>query len=302
MKISIAICTWNRSHLLNQTLQSVASLEIPPAVDWEVVVVDNGSTDDTRQVIDSFQDSIPVQYVSESTRGHAVSRNTAIAHVTGDYVIWTDNDVVVPQNWLSGYFDGFQRHPQAAFFGGKIEPVFEQTRPAWLEETWEKCKGVYATRDLGDAERPLGDGDFPYGANFAVRTDVQRQFQYETVSGRKGGSLVGDDEIAVLKRISEAGHNGIWLPNVAVQHFITAERATTDYVSRYFVGQGQTNIIRGKVEKTAGQAWLEAVRFKWKWKLKRYLSPAEEWVSHMIRASLSRGEYLAIREQENSGA
>ena len=297
MKISIAICTWNRSRLLKQTIESLFRMTIPRQSTWEIVIVDNGSTDNTKQIVESFQDTLPIHYVFESEQGHSSARNTAISQSSGDFIVWTDNDVIVEPNWLCAYVDGIQRHPTAVYFGGRIQPIFESGKPDWLNETWEMCKPVYAARDLGDAELELGQGQFPYGANFAIRTDIQKQFLYDTAHGRKANGMLGEDEVTVLRKIDKEGHRGIWLPKASLQHFIPADRATPQYISRYFVGQGQTNILQGKTSKSAFSAFREFVGHQFAWRLKRRFSKPDEWVSHLIRASLSRGEYLAIREQ-----
>ena len=297
MKISIAICTWNRSRLLKQTIDSLAAMTVPENIDWEIVVVDNRSTDDTHQVVRSFEGSLPIRYVFESEQGHSASRNTAIENAGSDYIVWTDNDVIVGRGWLAAYTAGFRQHPQAAYFGGRITPVFEADKPDWLDETWEKCKAAYAARDLGPTEIELGPGVFPYGANFAVRTEIQRQFRFNTTQGRKGKGMLGDDEIGVLRRINEAGHTGVWLPEASLEHFIPNDRATPDYIRRYFAGQGQTNIMQGKIQKTAAKALVEFVKNQIAWRWKRHRRKPDEWVSHLIRAGLSWGEYQAIRQQ-----
>lgn len=291
MKVTIAICTWNRSRLLNQTLASLQSLDVPKGIEWEVVLVDNNSTDDTRAVAEGFQESLPLRYVFEAQQGHAVSRNRAIAESSGDLIIWTDNDVQVSPKWLKNYCDGVRQFPDAAFFGGKINPIFESGRPSWLTATWEKCRCVYAYRDLGNQVFPFPSDQFPYGANFAVVKRVQEQFPFDVHTGRSQNQLLGEDEISVLKRIATAGYQGIWLPDVSVDHLIPADRATSGYVGQYFVGQGQANVLRDKA-KYGGrwQAWRVALHNYVCFLIKQRRNP-DEWVSHLIRSSIAWGEY-----------
>lgn len=294
MKVSIAICTWNRSRLLRQTLQQLKQLNIPADVTWEIVVVDNGSSDDTRAIIESFQGQLPVQYVFVPQPGHARSRNAAIANVTGELILWTDNDVIVEPNWLAAYVAGARKFPQAAFFGGKIVPVFESRKPIWLAETWPKCHPVYAARDLGNDEFELPPQQYPFGANFAVRTAVQKQFPFNVDWGRSASAMLGDDEINVLDRMARAGHVGIWLPTATLKHFIPDDRATVRYVSRYFVGQGQANVLKeAPTMQSKFHALRVAIHNRSCFALKRRFSPADEWVSHLIRASIAWGEFRA---------
>lgn len=298
MKISLAICTWNRSRLLKQTLDSIVAMDKPSEIDWELVVVDNRSTDDTLKVIQAYQSSLPIKYVFEAQQGHSASRNAAIREMTGDYVLWTDNDVEVDSDWLNAYAQGFAEHPRAAFFGGRITPVFEAGIPKWIDATWEKCKPVFAARDLGNSQVPLGNGVYPYGANFAIRADVQQEFQYDSQLGRKASGMLGEDEISVLRKIDQAGHTGVWLPRASLKHIIPADRATTQYIANYFTGQGQTNILQGKVQKTVEVAKQEFLKNRLAWRIKRWIREPDEWVSHLIRANLSRGEYQALKQKQ----
>ena len=296
MKISVAICTWNRSRLLKQTLESIAATDRSSLGDWELIVVDNNSTDDTREVANAFSGQLPIVYETEKEQGHSASRNRAIEMATGELIIWTDNDVIVDANWLRAYQTAAQQYPDSAFFGGLIEPVFESPRPAWLEETWQKCKAVYAARDLGEKEFEFQPNQFPYGANFAVRAAVQKRFRFDTSVGRVRGGLVGEDEINLLRRITADGQVGTWVPNAKLQHFIPDDRVTPEYVRDYFIGQGIANVMNQKgtyasTNRARWADWHNHVCFL----LKRKTKPPEEWVSHLICSSIARGECLQMK-------
>ena len=93
MLITIAICTYNRADSLSRTLQSLAAMRLPPRVDWEVVVVNNNSTDHTDAVIASFSGSrLPIRREFEPRRGLSRARNRAVDTADGDYILWTDDD------------------------------------------------------------------------------------------------------------------------------------------------------------------------------------------------------------------
>ncbi len=294
MKATIAICTWNRSRLLAGTLESLERLEIPPGLDWEVLVVDNASSDDTKSVIGSFVARLPIQYLFEPEQGHSRSRNRAVEHASGDVMLWTDNDVRVDQRWLLVYLDGFARHPHAAFLGGRIKPVLEESTPTWLAETWDKCKPAYADRDLGDREIAIPPAGFPFGANFAVRTEVQRKFPYRVTLGRQGDGLLGDDEINVMQQMVDCGHTGMWLPESQVTHLIPSDRATPQYIANYFQAQGIANVLRNApTMKSRFHAWRVAWHHHACFTWKRKSAPADVWVSHMIRSRIAWGEFLA---------
>ncbi len=294
MRISVAICTWNRSQLLQRTLERLCELDADDRYSWELVLVDNNSTDDTSQVIDRFADDLPLRAVRETKQGHSWSRNRAIAESTGDYIVWTDNDVLVCPQWLSAYYDAFSAEPQVAFFGGAIDPVFDPPgRPDWLESTWGKCHPVYAARDLGRTPVELNENRLPYGANFAVRLDVQREHLFDPTLGRVKSGMMGEDETHVLRRIVRSGGKGRWVPDARVQHIVPADRATEKYVRSYFVGQGMANVAFNKPCKRRVAALLDCVCQSLLYRIKRNRTDSDEWVSHLIRAGLSWGEYSA---------
>lgn len=291
MKVTVAICTRNRSRSLRQTLSRLQQMVIPADVDWELLVVDNHSKDETAEVIKSFADQCPIHYLFEPIVGHSRSRNLAISHANGDLILWTDDDVLVPVNWLQRYVEAAREHPAAAFFGSKIIPEFEQPPPAWIVDSWDKCHPAFATRDLGNDSFQFLPGQYPFGANFAVRGEVQKQFLFDVGLGRNDDAVVGDDEINLLQRISAAGHVGIWLPDAPVQHMIPPQRATANYISKYFVGQGIANVLKDQATVTpASRTFFIFAHNRLCYWLKRHYTKPEEWVSHLIRSSIALGE------------
>src|SRR4029453_9793931 len=112
-----------RAASLARTLDSLAEAE-PPRASWEVVVVDNGSEDDTQQVIARSRPGLPLRGVLEPRPGVSHARNRGVAAAAGEYLIWTDDDVTVCRDWLRSYESAFEANPQAAFFGGPIRPRF----------------------------------------------------------------------------------------------------------------------------------------------------------------------------------
>src|SRR5690349_5184620 len=133
MDVTIAICTRNRAASLRRMLNSLTLVEFPGGTQCEVVVVDNGSTDDTASIIESFAGALPIRHDVEPAPGVSFARNRAVGMARGKFIVWTDDDVVVDRQWLSAYVAAFGRWPEADLFGGKILPVFEGPVPAWLK-------------------------------------------------------------------------------------------------------------------------------------------------------------------------
>src|SRR5262249_10345499 len=107
MKLSVAICTWNRAKLLEQCLDRLANAS-PPTADWELLVVNNNCSDNTDGVLDSFAARLPVRRIFEPKQGHSNARNAAVRSASGDYIIWTDDDVLVDKEWLVAYERAFR--------------------------------------------------------------------------------------------------------------------------------------------------------------------------------------------------
>ena len=108
MKLTVAICTWNRATLLRRTLDSLTAQRNLQGVAWEFLVVNNNCTDDTDAVIAAFDSRLPIRRLHEPVPGLSNARNTAIAAAAGDYIVWTDDDVVVCPEWLSAYVQAFR--------------------------------------------------------------------------------------------------------------------------------------------------------------------------------------------------
>lgn len=298
MKITIAICTWNRASLLEQTLQSLVEMRTPgESVAWELLVIDNNCTDATPEVLAKFSDRLPLRIVNEPQQGHSHSRNRAVTESNGDYVIWTDDDVLVEPNWLMAYLQAFEKWPDAAFWGGEIEPRFESDPPSWLEKNWQRCAGVFAVRSLGSEAFEFDQSKLPFGANLAIRGDLQRQYAFDAKFGRVSDTSVrGFDEIDVLLQLLADGHKGYWVPDARLTHFIPSNRMTLKYVRQFYEGQGETWVLRGRPTPSSSalraQLWKHEFGYLWQ----RGLGRTTSWFDHIVKASRARGQLRYLRE------
>ncbi|MEM7687791.1 MAG: glycosyltransferase [Pseudomonadota bacterium] len=240
--ISVVICTQNRGMALADVLDSLIAMDVPSDVTWELVVVDNASTDDTPQVIQSYADKLPLNALREAQPGLSFARNCAVRAARGAYLVWTDDDVRVHTNWLASYARAFRDHPEAGYFGGPITPIFEGTSPDWLVENIDRLGSQFARRDLGDEERPFEavNGDNPFGANYAIRADIQRRYEYPTYLGVSPKFRRSGEEVAVLRSVREEGFGGYWVPDAAVDHMIPEKRQTFAYIANYHRAIGET--------------------------------------------------------------
>ncbi len=302
-KIDIAVCTWNRADLLKKTLNSIKRLIVPYQVKLRIIVVNNGSTDETAKVLqdftidEAFTKRHNILILDESKQGHTYARNKAVEHLDSDLLIWTDDDVLLDAFLLQKYVEFADANKETAFFGGKIEPDFEETPEAWITENWEKLQGCFATRDLGDESVAFAKDRLPYGANFAIRSSVQKQFLFDVKLGRRGQKVNGEDELEMMRRVLDAGFLGRWVPESKVLHFIDGSRMSELYVREYFIGQGRALVNKG-------EAWSDSVRrLKWRsllkfmaYRFKRQFASSNEWVSLMLESSLAAGQAMELSE------
>lgn len=243
-EITVVICTRDRAQQLHALLESVCALSTPKGLDWEICVVDNGSSDGTRQVIESFVGRIPIRYVREDAAGLSNARNQGVAEARGRYICWTDDDVELDPDWLNAYAQAFRRHPDAVVFGGRILPQLEGPSPPWfaaLADRWPLTT-LLAARDLGDeiSALTLEDGRVPWGANFAIRTAEQRQHAYDPNLGVSPNQHRLGEEAELIFRILSAGATGWWVPDAKVRHIIPTGRQSRRYVYQYFFASGET--------------------------------------------------------------
>lgn len=244
LDITVLICTRNRADRLRNVLASAAQMRIPDGLQWELVVVDNGSSDNTAEVALSFIDRLPVRVAREDKAGLSHARNRGVAEARGRYICWTDDDVVIDEGWLAAYAAAFARHPEAAVFGGRIKPVLEAPTPVWFAQLADKwpLSTLLAARDFGGAPTPLNfeKGIAPWGANFAVRAAEQRRVLYEPGLGVSPHHRRVGEEAEAIFQIFQSGARGWWTPDAIVQHIIPVQRQTLRYVYDYFCASGET--------------------------------------------------------------
>ena len=299
IKVTIAICTWNRSKQLQATLASMVSMLKPENVKWNIVVIDNGSDDDTADVVRLFHPSLPISCVVESRGGLSFARNKAIEVSTSDYLVFTDDDVLVDSKWLLGYCEAFNRWPGAVVFGGPIEPVFEGYPPRWLLKIMKSVGYVFGQQSFGskfvelDASLvPLG----PYGGNMAFSTSVLKQNHFDVMLGTNQGTYNIGEETKLIRSILATGAQGWWTPEARIEHVIPQSAQSMNYVRRWMVGAGRSEEIvdsnEGLEAKGTIALLLIMIYENCAYYATRILLSPEHWIVHVINASKAKGRLL----------
>lgn len=292
MYLTVAICTHNRCALLRQTLRSVSQLEIPIGCTWEVVVVANACSDDTDRVLSEFSHRLPMRVLHERRPGHSHARNRAVRAAAGEYILWTDDDVLVEPAWLAEYAKAFEQRPDAAFFGGPITPVFEGSPPQWLVELLPVVGPAFARRELGGEPCQLDRHSLPYGANLALKTSAQRRYLYDPALGQRPGQLGIGEETKLLLTLLNDGERGWWVPGARVSHFIPVARQRWAHIHKHWRAQGQAMALTmspvggPRILGRPFRLWEMALRAELTYRWHRLTSPRTRWVRDQGTASI----------------
>lgn len=234
--ISIVVCTHNRANSLVDTLTSLARLESADGHEYELVVVDNNSSDNTREVVETCAASAPFEltYVHEAKQGHSYARNAGIASARGSVVLFTDDDVIVDPCWAKTLAAALET-ANADCVGGRILPLWERQPPAWLErEFWHNgLWKMLAMQHLGDADLDLSM-PLLWGANFGFKAEsLRRVGGFDVQRGRVGGRLTSGDDTDIQARVLANGGRIRYVAAAAVLHKVPAERMQMAYFERW---------------------------------------------------------------------
>ena len=237
MKYSIVIATYNRAADLRETLASLAALQ--PDGPWEVIVVDNNSPDDTRAVVGGAAGTFPVplRYLFEREQGRSPALNAGIRAASGEIIVTTDDDVRVPPDWLTRAADGLDRL-DCDYVGGRVLPIWGGPRPAWLPNHGGRQWAVIALLDYGPAPLEFGTR-VPLGVNMAFRRSAfDRAGLFDPHTGRRAGTLLGQEVREWCIRARKAGVRGCYVPQMMLEHIIPADRLNKRYFRRWFYWRG----------------------------------------------------------------
>ena len=241
--LSFIICTYNREKYIYECLSRLAKNTVKK--DWEVVLVNNNSTDNTAAECERFVKDFPnihYRYFVETQQGLSYARNRGIAEAKGNWLVFLDDDAMVESDYIENLQSHLKQHPEAAAFGGQIEPLFEDGEPAWYSK-WSM--GFVSAIDRGNTVHVFPENKFPIGANMGIKRDViEKVGLFNTELGRTGNNLLAGEEKDLFNRIRKAGYEILYFPNIGVKHCIPGRRTTREFVERLAYGVGLSERIR----------------------------------------------------------
>lgn len=286
---TVIICTRDRHASLARTLESLVTAAARVTEPWELLVVDNGSTDATPDTIAGFSGRLPIRRVDQPVAGLSNARNAGVRESRGDFVLWTDDDVLVDENWLAAYFTAFRRHPDVAVFGGRSEPVYEEPVQEWFRANQPHLQSLLAIRDANWTE--IARGSTPYGLNYAIRGSEQRTIAYDPALGVAPGRRRGGEEEAMILEVLERGGKGRWVWDATVYHLIPVTRQSEAYIRLYYLAAGYDKLASGEQPgqpAAIARTMLKLARSSAAYRVKR-VRGAGPAVPSLAAASLAKG-------------
>ena len=244
MNITVILCTYNRCESLSRTLDSLAASALPGSDTWEVLVVDNNSSDWTREVVQNFSDRYPgrFRYLFEPRPGKSNALNTGIKNAHGDLLAFTDDDVIVEPAWLQNLTSSLQ---DSGWVGvaGRTLPEQGFSPPPWIPR-----KGLYALAPLAIFDRgsePFQLAETPYGNNMAYRKSIVEKYGgFRVDLGPRAGSLnvqkSEDSEFGT--RLLEAGERLRYEPSAVLYHAVPQNRIQKSYFLRWWFDKARSDI------------------------------------------------------------
>jgi glycosyltransferase involved in cell wall biosynthesis len=301
--VTVAICSWNRAALLRETLKQMTHLNADDSFDWELLVVDNNSTDETPAVLREFASRLPLRSLHEPRPGKSNAANLVVKEARGEYILWTDDDVLVDPDWMRQYVAAFRRYPDAEVFGGRVDPWFEGTPPRWLKEGFRSVAGVYAAIDL---KRPGGvapETFYPFGASMALRRSSHLRHAFDPRVGPLPGKCIPGEEWVLVRELRREGAKVVWVPEAIARHFIPRARQTESYVRKYLRGSGEMGAMmgtsRGRLLLFGRPAWLwrQWLEHAFRSRIGRYFLPPERWLESLVHSATAWGQIRHYRAE-----
>jgi len=240
--LTVLISTRNRETVLRRVFESYLELDVPET-GWKIVLVDNGSSDGTRQAVSDYADRLPLEYVFEPKPGQAVGLNRGLELVEGDLVVKSDDDAFPQSDWLLRLRNAADENPEYGVFGGAILPEWEE-EPNHMLHAQLSWAVLYA---LTDPERREGScpANFIFGPNMAIRKRFfDEGYRFDEGVGPVGKTYPMGSETDLLMRLARNGVRSRFVPDAKVYHFIRKEQLGLGWVFRRAINFGRGQCVK----------------------------------------------------------
>lgn len=253
--ISAIICTHNRDTYLGAAIDSLLAQDFPGS--FEVVVVDNASSDNTREVVEARFPHPNLKYVYEPVTGLSVARNTGARAASAEVLAYLDDDAVASSQWLKVLHEAYQNNEKLAIAGGKVTLIWPEgiSPPKWISPELSGNLGYY---DLGDRVVYIKQpGLTPRGLNYSIRRTFLEQIGgFDTNLGRVGKKLLSNEELHTTELAIKQDWQVAYFPEALVAHNVAVERLRPSWFIERSWWQGISECYREQLAGTAGWGQL----------------------------------------------
>lgn len=248
--ISAIICTHNRAKYLEKAIQSLVNQKTAKG-NYEVIVIDNRSSDNTKQIVTNFSMYPNIRYIYQSNLGLSYARNTGWQNAKGKYVAYLDDDAIASENWLEKILEVFDTvSPKPGCIGGVIEPIWEASRPEWLSD---RLLHGLAVVNWSDKPHYLANISHEWlaGTNIAFSIElIERVGGFTVGLDRKGNNLLSNGDVSIQKKIIKAGYSCYYHPEIVVSHHIFPSRLKKNWFTRRYYWQGISDSVMQILEES----------------------------------------------------
>jgi hypothetical protein len=230
LDISVIIATHNRDRSLDRTLETITQIHYGN-LKVEFIVVDNNSSDRTKEVVESYANRLNIRYLFESRQGKNRALNQALHQVPlGKLVVFADDDIIPDRLWLFGLLEAARRWPDDCIFGSTILPKFPDRTPDWIADPYFSYGTVAYSRYYPRKEEGYVN-IAPFGCSFAVRREIFQSFSFNDLVGpNTSKKYIMGSETEFLNRLQQAGYRFIYAKNSRVEHIIRPEQIEVNWL------------------------------------------------------------------------
>jgi GT2 family glycosyltransferase len=242
-------------------------MSIPENLSWELIVVDNNSKDDTKDIVEKVkrQSVIHIKYVFEEKQGLSHARNLGIKEAKGEIICFVDDDIIADSNWLLCMHEAFSLY-NPSMVGGKVLLKFDVQPAKWFLNRFNACLGGFDNGDKVIYADNESKELIAIGANVGFKRDLFDKYGFfKTDLGRKGNKLLMGEETEFFWRIKKYGEKCIYYPLALVYHCADSKRMRKNYIRRWYFRIGEWSYFSEKSEiKHKGKQILGIPRWKFK--------------------------------------
>jgi glycosyltransferase involved in cell wall biosynthesis len=229
MDLSIVFSTFKSEAILEKSLQGYC--EIVTDYQWELIIIDNACRQETRAIIERYQQRLPIIFLEQPIPGKNSALNMALPLIKSDLVFFTDNDVIPASDIINVYVNASIQYPEYHIFGGKIRP--DRELPSWIDVRAQPIQAAFVIMDLGDEDIEVDPVSKVWGPNMAIRNTVfSKGITFNEKIGPNGKNYVMGSESELLQRLKQQGYRAMYVSALNVKHQIRDEQISIHWLAK----------------------------------------------------------------------